>query len=249
MNDVVGRLRVGRVARAALSLAGGAARPLSLIWLGMAAINFVGSGVAAATVGSAQTGVIHNLTDLAEAAGVAVLSMAAVRTMLGAPSVWRPDRGGRTFAAVDVASSLAIWLWYAVEPTLDATPAGLAGSAVWIAGGLAVWWVFIRIALWTYAQAIRERGMTIGASWRRMRGTAWAIVGSSTLLAILPNQAVEMLLRFFGPLFPGLGAWFAAAAIEALSSAAFSLMIVAVPAAVYRLRGGAGDDTVATVFD
>jgi hypothetical protein len=136
--------------------------------------------------------------------------------------------------------------WYAVTPRLDSHIAVLK-VALWVAGGLAVWWVFIRIALWTYAKALREPGVTLEGSWRRMRGAAGAILGASVALAVLPGQGIELLTQL--PTNLQGAARLAMGVLSAAGSAAYSVMIVAIPAAVYRLRGGARDDALARVFD
>jgi hypothetical protein len=243
LKDATDRLHVGRVMRETLSLVARTAGPLARVWLAMAVVNFVGDLLEGQ--GAVEEGA-RLAVGVGEAIVVGVCSMAAVRTMLQVPGAWRLDRGGLTFAAVDMASSLALMAWYAATPTIESHLAVLK-VALWVAGGLAVWWVFIRIALWTYAKALREPGVTLEDSWRRMRGAAGAILGASVALAILPGQGIELLTQ--QPASLQGAARLAMGLLSAAGSAAFSVMIVAVPAAVYRLRGGAQGDALARVFE
>jgi hypothetical protein len=66
-------------------------------------------------------------------------------------------------------------------------------------------------------------------------------------LAILPGQGIELLTQL--PTDLQGAARLAMGVLSAAGSAAYSVMIVAIPAAVYRLRGGARDDALARVFD
>jgi len=247
--DAVGWLRVGRLVETTVTLVGGAWPRLWPIAALFAAVNVVGAfaDMAAARVGAPPQ--LLTGSSWIQAVVTALLTLAAVRTMLGAAHVWRPDRGGLIVAAMDFLGSLLIQAWYRLGDALsqDGLAAAMAGRLVWIAVGLAIWWLYIRSTLWIYGAGLGERGMTLRESWRRMRGAAAAMVGASTLLAILPDQTVQMLTGLFDPQDGG-PARIALIAVGALSSALFSLMIISVPAAAYRLRGGAAGD-VAHVFD
>jgi hypothetical protein len=247
--DAVGHLRVGRLVEATVALVGGAWPRLWPIAALFAAVNVIG---AFADLGAARAGLspqILTASSWIQAALTALLTLAAVRTMLGAAHVWRPDRGGLVLAGMDFLGSLLIQGWYRLGDVLG--QGGVAGVVaerlVWVAAGLAVWWLYIRSTLWIYGAGVREPGMTLRESWRRMRGAATAMVGASTLLAILPDQGAQLLTGLFDPPGGGLGRT-ALITVDALFSALFSLMIISVPAAAYRLRGGEAGD-VAHVFD
>jgi len=248
--DASGRLRVGRVIQVTSSLVGSAWPRLWVVFAAMVTLNLAGSvaDLAASRAGLGQPALITS--NFVQAALIAGLSLASVRTMFGAPGVWRLDRGGLVLAGMDFASSVLLWLWYRAEDVF----AGAGGPipvllhrAAWVCAGLMVWWLFIRSTLWIFGAGLREP-MTLRESWRRMRGAGFAVFAASVVLGVLPNQVVDIVLDVVVTGKDGVLIRSATVAIDALASAAFSLAIIAVPAAAYRLRGGDEGD-VAHVFD
>jgi hypothetical protein len=244
-----GRLRVGQVVSATLDLLATHRRACGLLFLVFVALNLIGELIP----GRAGSGPV-GLKDAAQAAVVALVSVAVVRTLLGASLRWRLDRGALIYAAADFSCSLVLPCWTTAGGFVLAPGAGLVGfvvgGAAWIGAGLAIWHVYIRISLWTYGQAVGARGISIADSWRGMRGATWAIIGASILLAILPSHVPQILLGALVPSpKPGLETVLAMI-LDAGFGAWFSLAVVAVPAAVYRLRAGrSGPGAVAELFD
>jgi len=250
LSGAVGRLGVFRAAGAALDLLRAHARPMALFWLVIVALNV--AGALARRAAPAAAGPLGDLAlNLGESVPVAFITLAMARTLLGAPAPWRLDRRGLVFSAFDLASSLVLWAWYWAGDFAGGlgTPlAVLGGRALWIAAGLAIWQISIRSSLWIFAQAARDPRMTLVESWRRMRKAAFAVLGASTLLAVVPDQFVAFALALFPASAAGEAGWWAAIVASAMGGAVFSVTITAVPAAVYRLRGGPEGD-LAQVFD
>jgi hypothetical protein len=246
-----GRLRVGRVMSATLDLLATHRRACGVLFLVFAALNLIGEIIAER--GGGQSGSVR-FQDVVQAGVVALVSVALVRTLLGASPRWRLDGGALIFAASDFSCSLVLPFWTGAGGFALSPGAGLAGfvlgGAAWIAAGLAIWHVYIRISLWTYGQAVGARGISIADSWRGMRGATWAIIGASILLAILPSHVPSLLLDALAPNpRPGLEKTLALI-LDAAFGAWFSLAVVAIPAAVYRLRAGrSGPGAVAELFD
>jgi hypothetical protein len=247
-SGAVGRLGALRAAGAALDLVRARWRPLGTLWLALIALNVAGTLVGREMNVSGSRGMDFALMVL-ESVPVAFLTLGMARILLDAPNPWRADARGLAFAGFDLASSTTLWGWFALGAL--ATGEGLVESftarAVWFTAGLAIWCVSALSSLWIFAQAARDPRMTLPESWRRMRGALFGLLGASTLLAILPDQASTIMLDLL-PLGVAPPGGTVELIVGAVSSAIFSVMITAVPAAIYRLRGGPDGD-LAQVFD
>lgn len=248
LSDVSGRLRPGRLINVTLAMISAHRRAVLAVWALFAAVNLAG------TIASPDGTDAFAPMGLLEGAVIAAISLGLVRSLGDVAPAWRLAPRGLIFIAMDFASSMGLGLWYAAGDLVDrVTGAGLggdlAGLALLAVGGLLAWRVFVGLALWTYGHAYDAPPISIPDSWRGVRGAVGAVIGATAILAILPTEGVLWLMDWAGLGSRGAAGWWAYAVIEAGLLAWFSVAVVSVPAALYRLRRGRGGGALAEVFD
>jgi hypothetical protein len=252
-SDVSGRLQLGRLLGVSLAMLSAHRRTVLGVWGLFTAVNI------AVMLASPDGTSAFTPLSLMESVLIAAISLGLVRSLTDVTPAWRLGPRGVIFIAMDFASSMGLGLWYEAGDMVNrvagrlSPDAALFGATVGLAFlavvGLAVWAVFVGLALWTYGHAFDAPRISIRDSFRGARGAVGAVIGATAVLAVLPTEGALLLMNEAGLGQAGGLGWWVYIGLEAGLLAWFSTGVVTVPAALYRLRRGRRGSAVAEVFD